>query len=67
MPPIEGLEAALRMLGWIPLASDHSVQSRAWFHPEILGSILRTPRTDWVRASVAARILRRARNRNPYR
>ena len=66
MPTTESVESALRALGWMPVTGDRSASSRAWEHPEVPHVVIRVPRTDWIDARIAARILRRAR-RNPYR
>lgn len=59
----EKLEAALRALGWAPIAADRSVTTRAWKRVDDsrpLPTVIRVPRTHWVDAATARDILYRA-------
>jgi hypothetical protein len=61
---IETLEAILRTLGWVPVASDTHPTARAWkrFDDERpTPVIIRVPRATWFGPTLAARILRAAR------
>lgn len=59
----EKLEAALRALGWEPVAGFRSVATRAW---KLIGDerpnvgVIYVPRADWIAPGIARRILRTA-------
>jgi hypothetical protein len=60
---IAKLEELLRSLGWVPVDDDRSIRSRNWKRvsdDRIPPYIIKVPRTDWIAASKAHRILRDA-------